>query len=302
MELGLWLDVFASNRIRLEPRRRSCLHWICVPVIRVCSFESRRAAEMRSLIERHGASACVAPSMRELPLESNTQVFAFAESLFAGKIDVVVFLTGVGARAVLEAVQVRFDPDAFRAGLRLVTVAVRGPKPAAVLREWQVPIAVRAEEPNTWRELLTALDAAGSLESKRIVVQEYGRPSTEFVSELTRRGAIVEQIAVYRWALPEDVEPLRAAVRDTIAGNFDVLLFTSAHQLECVLEVAESLGLAAAWLAAATRCVVGSIGPTASQAIREHGLVVDVEATPTRMGQLVRQTLEAAPGLLGGKV
>ena len=82
-------------------------------VIRVCSFESRRADEMRSLIERQGASAFVAPSMREVRLESNTEVFAFVESLFADKIDVVVFLTGVGARAVLEAVQTRFDRDAF---------------------------------------------------------------------------------------------------------------------------------------------------------------------------------------------
>jgi uroporphyrinogen-III synthase len=256
---------------------------------------------MRSLIERQGASAFVAPSMREVPLESNTEVFAFAESLFANKIDVVVFLTGVGARALLEAIQTRFDRDAFLAALRRVAVAVRGPKPAAVLREWQVPIAVRAQEPNTWRELLAALEAAGSIESKRIVVQEYGRPNAEFAAELTRRGAIVEQIPVYRWALPEDIEPLRTAVRETIAGKFDVLLFTSAHQLECVLEVAESLGQAEAWLAAAMNCVVGSIGPTASQTIREHGLPVDVEATPTRMGQLVRQALEAAPGLLAGK-
>jgi uroporphyrinogen-III synthase len=48
-------------------------------VLRVCSFESRRADEMRSLIERHGASATVVPSMREVPLESNSPVFAFAE-------------------------------------------------------------------------------------------------------------------------------------------------------------------------------------------------------------------------------
>jgi uroporphyrinogen-III synthase len=149
--------------------------------------------------------------------------------------------------------------------------------------------------------LLTALEKAGAIESKRIGLQEYGRPSTEFAQELTARGATVEQIPVYRWALPEDVEPLQTAIRETIAGKFDVLLFTSAHQLECVLEVAESLGRADAWLAAARRCVIGSIGPTASETIRERGLPVDVEAVPTRMGQLVRQTLDAAPAILRGK-
>jgi uroporphyrinogen-III synthase len=270
-------------------------------VLRICSFESRRADEMRSLIARQGAVATVVPSMREVPLESNSPVFAFAESLLAEKIDVVVFLTGVGARALVDAAATRFDREVVLAALRRVTVAVRGPKPSAVLREWQVPITIRAEEPNTWRELLTAMAAADAIESKRIAVQEYGRPSAEFAQELTRRGATVEQVPVYRWALPEDAEPLRAAIRDTIAGNFDVLLFTSAHQLDCVLEVAESLGEAEAWRAAARRCVVGSIGPTASETIREHGLPVDVEAVPTRMGQLVVQTLGAAPDLLAGK-
>jgi uroporphyrinogen-III synthase len=256
---------------------------------------------MRSLIERQGAAATVVPSMREVPLESNSSVFAFAESLLAGKIDVVVFLTGVGARALLEAAATRFDREAVLASLRQVTVAVRGPKPSAVLREWQVPIAIRAEEPNTWRELLAAMAGAGAIASKRIAVQEYGRPSTEFAEELTHRGATVQQVTVYRWALPEDVEPLRVAIRDTIAGKFDVLLFTSANQLDCVLEVAGTLGQSDNWVAAARKCVIGSIGPTASETIREHGLPVDVEAVPTRMGQLIIQTLAAAPTILAGK-
>jgi uroporphyrinogen-III synthase len=256
---------------------------------------------MRSLIERQGALATVVPSMREVPLESNSLVFEFAASLLAGKIDVVAFLTGVGARALLEAATTRFDREEFLAALRRVTVAVRGPKPSVVLREWQVPITIRAEEPNTWRELLAALAAAGVVRSKRIAVQEYGRPSIEFVQALTAGGAVVEQIPVYGWALPEDVEPLRGAVSATIGGKFDVLLFTSAHQLECVLEVANGVGQADAWLAAARRCVVGSIGPTASETIREHSLPVDVEAAPTRMGQLVLQTLAAAPELLAAK-
>jgi uroporphyrinogen-III synthase len=253
---------------------------------------------MRSLIERQGAAATVVPSMREVPLESNSPVFAFAEALLAEKIDVVVFLTGVGARALLEAAATRFDREAVLAALRRVTVAVRGPKPSAVLREWQVPIAIRAEEPNTWRELLAAMAAADAVAFKRIAVQEYGRPSPEFVHELTQRGATVEQVPIYTWALPEDVEPLRSAIRETVAGQFDVLLFTSANQLDSVLEVAASLGQADVWLIAARRCVIGSIGPTASDAIRARLLPVDVEAVPTRMGQLVAQTLEAAPKLL----
>jgi len=275
--------------------------WLALAPLRVCSFESRRSDEMRSLIERHGAVATVVPSMREAPLESNSAVFAFAESLLAGRVDVVVFLTGVGARMLLEVAQTRFERDSLLEVLRRVTVAARGPKPVAVLREWDVPIAIRAVEPNTWRELISALDAAGAIVGKRIAVQEYGRPNVEFYQELRRRGAEVEPVPVYRWMLPEDTAPLRAAIRATTEGRFDVLLFTSAHQLDCVLEVAEQAGEKDAWLAAARACEIASIGPTASETIRDAGLPVDVEAVPTRMGQLVRAAIEAAPGILAAK-
>src|SRR5579862_3349998 len=90
--------------------------------LRVCSFESRRSDEMRSLIERQGAAATVVPSMREVPLGSNERAFEFAEALLAGEIDVVVFLTGVGARTLIDAVDTRFDREEILAALRKVTV------------------------------------------------------------------------------------------------------------------------------------------------------------------------------------
>ena len=49
---------------------------------------------MKSLIERHQAVACVAPSMREIPIGENLAALNFAEELFAGRVDVVVFMTG----------------------------------------------------------------------------------------------------------------------------------------------------------------------------------------------------------------
>lgn len=269
--------------------------------LRVCSFESRRAEEMRTLIERHGGIAHVAPSMREVPIDANTKAFQFAEALINGQIDVVVFLTGVGARALLEVVQTRVGREPFLTALRGVTVVVRGPKPVAVLREWDVPIAIRAPEPNTWRELVAALDSAEAIAGKRLAVQEYGRPNQELYVELRRRGAIVEPVPVYRWMLPEDTGPLREAISATIAGQFDVLLFTSAHQLDSVLEVADAEGQREAWLDAARSCAIASIGPTASETIRSYGLPVDIEASPTKMGHLVRAAIDGAPAVLAAK-
>ena len=237
--------------------------------LRVLSLESRRADEMRSLIERHGGVATVAPSMREIPLEENPAAFAFGEELLAGRIDVVVFLTGVGAAALMESLETRWPRAEIVSALERCITVVRGPKPTVVLSKWGLRIDHRAPEPNTWRELLSTLAAAVDLSGRRIAIQEYGKPSDELYRELEARGASLLPVPVYRWVLPVETAPLRDAVHRTIAGDFDLILFTSAQQLHSVLEIAGESGLASEWLAAANRCVVASIGPTATETDRK---------------------------------
>ncbi len=53
--------------------------------LRVAAFESRMAEQMIQLIERHGGRPLVAPSMREVPLEENSDVLRFGERLLAGE-------------------------------------------------------------------------------------------------------------------------------------------------------------------------------------------------------------------------
>ncbi len=50
--------------------------------LRVLSLESRRASEIETLIHRAGGDPFVAPSMREIPLEQNSEALSFAERLF----------------------------------------------------------------------------------------------------------------------------------------------------------------------------------------------------------------------------
>lgn len=267
-------------------------------VIRVCSLESRRAEEMRSLIERQGGVAFLAPSMQEIALDQNPAVFRFLEELTAGRIHIVIFLTGVGARGLLEVVESKIPRAEFFAQLARCTIVVRGPKPVAVLREWGVRIDHRAPEPNTWRELLGTLDAEVPLAGKSVAVQEYGKPNEELYTALTSRNATVLPVPVYRWALPDDLAPLQTAVRKLIAGDFDLLLITSAQQIHHLLLVAEQLDLREACVAAAQKCLIGSIGPTATETLQELGLQVDIEPSHPKMGTLVKEALEAAPALL----
>ena len=71
----------------------------------VLTLESRRGQEITRLIETYGGKPVHAPAMREVPLSSNPEALKFAEQLFEGKFDAVVFLTGVGARALSKVVE-----------------------------------------------------------------------------------------------------------------------------------------------------------------------------------------------------
>lgn len=269
--------------------------------LRVCAFESRKGAEIRSLLERQGLDAVVAPSMREIPLAENTAALQFTDRLLRGEIDVMVFLTGVGARALDEVVCTRATHAEFVAALMRGAVVVRGPKPAAVMREWGVRIDLQVPEPNTWRDLLQAIEQKLSLQSQTVAVQEYGVPNPELAAGLERLGGTVVPVPVYRWALPEDTGPLRDAVREILAGTIDVLMFTSAQQLHHVLSIADEEGGRERWLEAARRCVVASIGPTASETLAAGGLPPDLEPEHPKMGHLVLATARQGPGILKAK-
>src|SRR6266404_9357146 len=195
--------------------------------LKVISFESRRAAEMAQLIRKQQGEAIVAPSMREAPIERNEEAFRFAERLFAGEFDMVVLLTGVGTRLLDQALAKRFEPGRFAEALRGLTVVARGPKPMAVLREWNVP-AILVPEPNTWREVLAATQ---DRPERRIAVQEYGRSNPELLDGFRARGAEVTAVRVYQWDLPEDTGPLREAARRVAAGSFGAALFTTSIQV-----------------------------------------------------------------------
>lgn len=263
--------------------------------LRVLSLESRRAVEIERLIRNQGGVPFVAPSVREVPLEHNTAALAFAERLFLGDFDMVILLTGVGTRLLDQVIATRWPAGSLAAALKRVTVVVRGPKPAAVMREWGVPISIAVPEPNTWREILNDLEGRPE---KRIAIQEFGRRSQELIDGLTARGATVTPVPVYQWDLPEDIEPLREAVRKLAAGEFDVVLFTSSIQAEHLMRTANELGLAEAVQRALPRAVVASIGPTTSATLREMNLPVDFEPSHPKMGILINELAREAAKLL----
>jgi uroporphyrinogen-III synthase len=268
----------------------------------VLVLESRRARELAAIVASYGGRAIVAPAMRELPLESNVEAVAFADALVRGEFDAVVWLTGVGARALLAIVDhVGRGREPFLEALRRTRVIVRGAKPAGAMRELDVPVWAAAPEPNTWRELLAAIDQKSGVEpiaGLRIAVQEYGASNPDLLAGLEARGARVTAVPVYQWGLPEDVEPLRDAVRSLAQREVEVVLVTTGTQCRHLLKVAESLSLAGPVRDGLAAAVVASVGPTTSDDLRAQGIRVDLEASHPKMGFLAREAAVAAAGIL----
>lgn len=273
--------------------------------LRVLSLESRRAKEMASIVSSYGGEPVSAPSMKEVPLESNPDAIAFADALERDEFDLVILLTGVGTRALVGVIeQVKGSRDAFVRALGRTKVLARGPKPVAVLRELEVPVWLTAPEPNTWREVLAVLDAKQpefALTGKRVAVQEYGASNPDLLAALETRGARVTRVPVYQWALPDDLAPLEAAVRAIADRQIDVALFTTATQVVHLLKVATSLGMSDQVHRGLASCVVASIGPTTSEEMREQGITPDFEPTHPKMGFLVREAAEHAAAILEKK-
>lgn len=269
--------------------------------LRVLSLESRRSAEIERLIRSQGGVSFLAPSMREVPLQANVAVFEFAARLMdppGGGFEMVIFLTGVGARLLNQILETRYPPGSLAEALRRVAVVARGSKPLAVMREWSVPVAVTVPEPNTWREILAATEGRPE---KHIAVQEYGRSSPELLEGLRRRGAEVMAVPVYQWDLPEDLGPLREAAQRLANGGFDVVLLTTSLQISHLLRVAKQEGLEERVREALSRTVVASVGPTTSETLREFGIQPDFEPSHPKMGFLVSETAARARQILQSK-
>jgi uroporphyrinogen-III synthase len=271
--------------------------------LRVLALENRRATEIAKLIRTYGGEPTVTPAMREIPRESNKEALEFAGRLLHGDFDLVIFLTGVGIRRLLDVVEPEYERGRIIDALRGIKIASRGPKPSSVLRELGVPIAVTAPEPCTWRELIASLDGAfgPSLDGLRAAVQEYGTSNPDLLNALTDHNVQWMRVPVYQWALPDDLEPLKASIRSIISSEVDVVVFLTGVQATHLFQVAEEMGCAEALREGLSKVVVLSIGPSTTEELLRHGIRADFEPSHPKMGFLMNEASSCAVELLKKK-
>ncbi len=264
----------------------------------VAAFESRMATEIARLIERYGGRPLVAPVLREVPLEDNSAAQQFGDQLLAGRIDLVIFLTGVGTTALFDLLKTRYPWVSIVAALKDTAMIARGPKPVVALKAVGLQATLTVPEPNTWHDLISTLDKHRPVEGLRVAVQEYGVSNPDLLQALEQRGAEVFSVPIYKWALPEDLAPIRHALDEIIAGRVNVILITNAAQVDHVMQVLEQDGKVQQFREALRKVVIASIGPTASERLRHYGWPVDFEPSHPKMGILVKEVSEQASSMI----
>lgn len=269
--------------------------------LRVAIFESRFADEFANLVRKQGAEPLVGPTMVEAPLALGPELRAFAEALRRGEVDVLLVLTGVGNRKLVQLLEPIMPKPELRTLLEPTFIGARGPKSVQALRELGLKPSVVAPEPHTWETLLQAVEGALPLAQKRVALQQYGVPHERLTRALEQRGAQVMQVPVYRWQLPEDTGPLARVIDAICAGEADVILFTSGPQAGVLLEVARTRGREPELRAALARIAIGSVGPSCTEALRNLELEPDFEPAHGKMGHLVLEGARRVGDVLARK-
>ncbi|NQW21892.1 MAG: uroporphyrinogen-III synthase [SAR202 cluster bacterium] len=259
----------------------------------IAYVEARMLSEMGALIERHGGIPYPAPVLQEVHLGDTPEVIGLVDDICNGKVQVMVFQTGVGSKALFDSAASLGKESQVLDALAGITVIARSPKPAAILRRQKVRIDHMPPEPFTSPDLIAAIEGL-DLTGKNVAVQAYGGPNSLLTQTLQKRGATVREVSTYTWGLPEDVTPVLGMIDDLEKGNIDALAFTSQPQIGNLMTIAAQAGkedslrdLLAQEPVDAKPLVVASIGPVCTKRMIAAGIRIDVEPEHPHMGNLI---------------
>jgi uroporphyrinogen-III synthase len=254
---------------------------------RVALLEARQGSELVGLVRRKGGMPVWVPAVREVKVTSGPQVSAFIDALACGECPIVVFQTGVGVNLLMKEAEQLDRLNALVEALKAVTTVARGPKPGAALSQRGLRATVGTPSPYTTADLLEAM-AGLRLQGRGVALINYGEPNEALSDELRRRGARLEELQLYEWAMPDAIEPLRRLVREILDGGLDAIAFTSQIQARHLFRVADEMGLATALAGALNaRIVVASVGPTCTAVLQELGVNPHVAPGRPKMGPMV---------------
>jgi len=260
----------AERREELAWIERRPLYGKRVIVTRARAQASPFAATLREL----GAEVVELPAIRIEPRLDAAEVREAAAAVAV--YDLICLTSPNGVKLLFEAIE-RADLDSR--ALAGVTVAAIGPGTARALARHGV-VADIVPERYVAEGLIEAL-ADVDLEGKRVLVARAGEARDVLPDHLRKRGALVDVVALY-----ETVREQPSADAVEAAQGADYVTFTSSSTVTNLTEALVDR------FPAGARVV--SIGPVTSEAVRQAGLQVDVEAERHDIDGLLQALLDDA--------
>lgn len=253
----------------------------------------RRREELTRLLERRGAQVVATPAIHIVALPDDGELLAATRDCLSAPLDIVVATTGIGFRGWLEAADQWGLADKLAHHLSTARIVTRGPKARGAVRaagledDW-------SPESESSAEVLDHL-LEGRLAGCRVAVQLHGEPQPEFCDALRDAGAIVIEVAVYRWVLADDDGALSRLVEMAIGRQLEAITYTSAPAVLSMLRLAATLGVEQAFVHALRTDVVPiCVGPVCAAPLAELG-VASVVPDRSRLGALVRAAVDELP-------
>ncbi|MDE2688146.1 MAG: uroporphyrinogen-III synthase [Chloroflexota bacterium] len=261
--------------------------------MRVATLEARMTGALASMISKRGGKPVCAPALREAPLDCADDVRYLLDKLAGNSIDVVVFQTGVGARALFAEADRQSRLDELLDALRGITTVCRGPKPTAALRQAKVQVSAGIAAPYTTKELLDALIDL-PVRGKRLMALQYGERNAALMSALRDECETADELCLYEWQLPDDTTPMASLIDELLDGTMDVIAFTSQVQIRHLYQVAAANDVPQSELSNALneRTIVCAVGPTCAAALADVGVATDTQPEYPKMGHMVNALAE----------
>jgi uroporphyrinogen-III synthase len=258
------------------------------PGPRVGVTAARKGAELATAFERRGARVLRGPTLGGDRPADDDVIAAAIDRLAELRPRWFAASTGMGMRLLGAAAERTGRRDALTRVLEGATVVARGQKAAGGLRRLGVtPVWIAPDERDhqveAWlAEHIRADDVAA--------VQVHGAGGDPY-GRLCRLGAVVERIAPYVSAPPDDPEPGTRLAEAIVAGDLDVVTFMSPGAARGLATLAAAAGIEDRVRTALNGPVaVATVGPVTRDAARDTGYPVTIESDK-RAGALVRAVM-----------
>jgi uroporphyrinogen-III synthase len=240
----------------------------------VALAEGRQLEELTRMLEAEGASTLPCPmlSIRDAPDAAPVQ--AWVNDLIAGRLHLLVLMTGEALRRLLGFAQRAGVRDAFVAALGRVPVITRGPKPVQALKEIGLAPTHVAKAPTTEGVIATLREE--SLQGKTVGVTLYGEPNPALEQFLSASGAAVRPVMPYVYAAGLEEDRVADLIDRLARGEVDVLVLTSSPQVDRLYEVAARRQREETLRQGLQRVKVAAVGPVVAASMHERGAPVHI--------------------------